>query len=76
MTWWLKAACRGMDPDLFYSERADGASDRAAKAVCARCPVVDECLDFGLYEKFGIWGGTTEKKRRVIRRQRSRRGAA
>jgi WhiB family redox-sensing transcriptional regulator len=67
MSWWQDAECRGTDPDLFFPER--GASLVAAKAVCADCSVADECLAFGLYEKFGIWGGLSERERRVLRRR-------
>lgn len=68
--WWGEAVCRGVDPDLFFPER--GASTREAKAVCARCPVQAECLEFALdtFVKFGIWGGMSERERRIMRKQR------
>lgn len=64
--WWTAAACRNVDPDLFHPER--GESTAAAKAVCARCPVRLECLDWALthHEKFGIWGGFSDQERRRI----------
>lgn len=67
-TWFAQAACRGLDPDLFFPER--GESVRQAKAVCASCPVAAECLATALNngEKHGIWGGLSEKQRRVLRR--------
>jgi len=46
----------------------------AAKAICARCPVSMACLDAGLDERFGIWGGTTERER--VRLRAARRGSA
>lgn len=55
-----------MDPDLFYPERGEEVA--TAKAVCATCPVRAECLAAGLYEKYGIWGGTSERERRKLRR--------
>jgi WhiB family redox-sensing transcriptional regulator len=63
--------CRGLDPDLFYPER--GASTREAKAVCRGCDVREDCLEYALAngEKFGIWGGLSERERRRIRRQRA-----
>lgn len=76
--WWDEANCLGVDPDLFFPER--GASTREAKAVCRGCVVSDECLEYALQnsEKFGIWGGMSERERRRVRRQRAltRRAAA
>jgi len=77
-TWQDLANCLGVDPDLFFPER--GASTREAKEVCRGCVVRDECLEFALAngEKFGIWGGMSERERRRIRRARAiaRRAAA
>lgn len=69
--WQAYANCMGVDPDLFFPER--GASTREAKEVCRGCVVRDECLEFALTngEKFGIWGGMSERERRRIRRQRA-----
>lgn len=69
--WQKDALCRGVDPDLFFPER--GASTREAKAVCHQCPVQALCLEYALQggEKFGIWGGKSERERRRIRRARS-----
>ena len=76
--WLTRAACRGMDPELFFPER--GEPTEPAKAVCAGCPVRGECLDYALtnVERFGIWGGLSERERRAIRRRqvRARRGVA
>jgi WhiB family redox-sensing transcriptional regulator len=65
------ANCLGVDPDLFFPER--GASTREAKEVCRGCPVREDCLEYALgnAEKFGIWGGMSERERRRIRRQRA-----
>jgi len=70
--WMERAACRGLSTDLFFPERGGGADTRAAKAVCAACPVSDDCYEyaFGSNERHGIWGGTSERERRRIRRQR------
>ena len=69
--WQDRANCLGVDPDLFFPER--GASTREAKEVCRGCEVRAECLEFALQngEKFGIWGGLSERERRRIRRQRA-----
>ena len=69
--WQNQANCLGVDPDLFFPER--GASTRAAKAVCKGCQVREDCLEFALTngEKFGIWGGLSERERRRIRRARA-----
>ena len=76
--WQEEANCLGVDPDLFFPER--GASTREAKAVCAGCEVRVDCLEYALAngEKFGIWGGLSERERRRLRRQRAlaRRNAA
>ncbi len=70
-TWQWQANCMGVDPDLFFPER--GASTREAKAVCRGCVVAAECLEYALVngEKFGIWGGLSERERRRLRRERS-----
>jgi len=63
--------CLGVDPDLFFPER--GASTREAKEVCRGCVVRYDCLEYALAngEKFGIWGGMSERERRRIRRARA-----
>ena len=68
--WQDFANCLGVDPDLFFPER--GASTREAKEVCKGCVVREDCLEYALAngEKFGIWGGLSERERRRIRRQR------
>jgi WhiB family redox-sensing transcriptional regulator len=69
--WQRQANCMGVDPDLFFPER--GASTREAKEVCRGCVVREDCLEYALTnsEKFGIWGGLSERERRRIRRRRS-----
>ncbi len=70
-SWQSRANCMGVDPDLFFPER--GASTKEAKEVCRGCVVRDDCLEFALRnsEKFGIWGGMSERERRRVRRQRA-----
>ena len=69
-SWQDEANCLGVDPDLFFPER--GASTRGAKEVCRGCVVRMECLEYALDngEKFGIWGGLSERERRRLRRAR------
>jgi len=66
--WTTDALCAQVDPDLFYPE--SGAPNRDAKRVCAGCEVRAECLAYALAhrERFGVWGGTTERERRRMRR--------
>jgi WhiB family redox-sensing transcriptional regulator len=70
LSWQDYANCRGADADLFFPER--GASTRKAKGICMACEVREQCLDFAISqgEKFGIWGGLSERERRRVRRQR------
>jgi WhiB family transcriptional regulator, redox-sensing transcriptional regulator len=71
--WRDHAACRRLDPDLFFPVSTSGASltdIEAAKRVCRRCPVATPCLRWALDlgQVSGIWGGTTEEERRALRR--------
>lgn len=68
LNWRLAAACRSIDPDLFFPVSSKGKSAEdvaAAKAVCGRCLVQRECLTFALRTRqaHGIWGGLTEEER-------------
>jgi WhiB family redox-sensing transcriptional regulator len=66
--WWKRAKCLTCDPELFYPQKGQTGED--AKEVCRRCPVRAECLNAALEgrERFGIWGGMTERERRRYRR--------
>jgi len=70
--WRQRAACRGVDPDIFYPVSDEDAED--AKAICRSCAAQEACLDWALRtrEKDGVWGGATERERRRIIRQRRR----
>jgi WhiB family redox-sensing transcriptional regulator len=72
LAWRRHAACRGLDPEIFYPALDDEVED--AKAICTACAVRETCLEFALQvrEKEGVWGGATEKERRRILRQRRR----
>ena len=66
--WMRDAACRGMDPELFFPERGASPADyEEARAVCATCPVRQECAEYAVPEKHGIWGGLSERERRRVR---------
>jgi WhiB family transcriptional regulator, redox-sensing transcriptional regulator len=76
--WQLRGACRGADPDIFFHPEGERGSarrnrERAAKVVCAGCPVVAECAAHALSvrEPYGVWGGMSEEDREtLIARQR------
>lgn len=80
--WVADARCAQTDPELFFPEK--GGSSKEAKAICARCTVAAECLDYALaYESrgsevgvptsypTGIYGGLSARERRAIRQQLS-----
>jgi WhiB family redox-sensing transcriptional regulator len=69
-SWRLEGLCAETDPEAFFPEK--GGSTRDAKRVCAGCPVRMECLEYALGndERFGIWGGLSERERRRVRLQR------
>lgn len=71
MNWRASALCAQTDTRLFYPEHGEPVSK--AKAVCQACPVRIECLEDALdrHERFGVWGGLTEKERRPIREARA-----
>lgn len=76
MSWRDAGACLDHDPMLWFPDR--GGSAAQAKAICADCPVMAECLDHAITfnEGSGIWGGTNEKERRTIKRRRRQEAAA
>ncbi len=70
--WCHRAACRSVDPELFFPVGTQGAGlvqVAAARAVCRRCPVESDCLRWALAnsQTSGVWGGTTEAERRALR---------
>jgi WhiB family transcriptional regulator, redox-sensing transcriptional regulator len=74
--WQDRALCAQTDPEAFFPEK--GGSTREAKKVCRSCEVRAECLEYALEhdERFGIWGGLSERERRRLKRQAmSARGA-
>lgn len=78
MEWLRRAACVGEDPELFFPVGTRGPALRevaAAKRVCARCPVITQCLAFALHsgQASGVWGGTCEEERAVLLRTSTQR---
>ena len=69
--WQASARCSEVDPEIFFPER--GGSSKAARAVCNKCDVRMQCLEYALNnkEQFGIWGGTSERERRKLRKERT-----
>lgn len=73
--WMNHAKCRGMHSSVFFGHEYEGrrrhrpsltsVEVRRAKAVCAVCPVLQECFDFAMEnrEEYGVWGGTTRSER-------------
>ena len=66
--WQERALCAQTDPEAFFPEK--GGSTREAKRICQGCEVRDACLDYALAhdERFGIWGGLSERERRRLKR--------
>jgi WhiB family redox-sensing transcriptional regulator len=70
-SWHERALCAQTDPEAFFPEK--GGSTREAKRVCTGCEVRSECLEYALAkdERFGIWGGLSERERRRLKRRAS-----
>jgi len=69
LSWQERALCAQTDPEAFFPEK--GGSTREAKKVCVSCEVRAECLEYALAndERFGIWGGLSERERRKLKRR-------
>ncbi|MEV0868408.1 WhiB family transcriptional regulator [Brachybacterium paraconglomeratum] len=69
LSWQERALCAQTDPEAFFPEK--GGSTREAKKVCISCEVRAECLEYALEndERFGIWGGLSERERRKLKRR-------
>ena len=67
--WQERGLCAQTDPEAFFPEK--GGSTREAKKVCSGCEVRSECLEYALAndERFGIWGGLSERERRKLKRR-------
>jgi WhiB family redox-sensing transcriptional regulator len=69
LEWQERALCAQTDPEAFFPEK--GGSTREAKRVCMACEVRVQCLDYALEndERFGIWGGLSERERRRVKKR-------
>ena len=67
--WQADALCAQTDPEAFFPEK--GGSTREAKRICGQCDVRAQCLEYALEndERFGIWGGLSERERRKLKRR-------
>jgi WhiB family transcriptional regulator, redox-sensing transcriptional regulator len=69
LSWQERSLCAQTDPEAFFPEK--GGSTREAKKVCVGCEVRAECLEYALEndERFGIWGGLSERERRKLKKR-------
>jgi WhiB family redox-sensing transcriptional regulator len=69
LSWQSDALCAQTDPEAFFPEK--GGSTRDAKRICTTCDVRSQCLEYALQndERFGIWGGLSERERRKLKRR-------
>lgn len=68
--WMARGLCATQPPEVFFP--SDGVGVEVAKRICAKCPVVDGCLEYALTNRIdhGVWGGTSERQRRRILKAR------
>jgi WhiB family redox-sensing transcriptional regulator len=71
--WQLRGACRGADASIFFLPEGErgprkARRERAAKSICRRCPVLEQCAAFALAtrEPYGVWGGMTPDEREEV----------
>jgi WhiB family redox-sensing transcriptional regulator len=71
LSWQEDSLCAQTDPEAFFPEK--GGSTRDAKKICTSCEVRTQCLQYALAndERFGIWGGLSERERRKLRKRAS-----
>jgi len=71
LAWQADSLCAQTDPEAFFPEK--GGSTRDAKKICSSCEVKSQCLEYALGndERFGIWGGLSERERRKLRKRAS-----
>ena len=74
--WQDLSLCSQSDPEAWFPEK--GGSTRGPKRICYRCPVISECLDYALEtdQRFGVWGGLSERERRRLKRDQAAEAAA
>ncbi|MGZ4691233.1 MAG: WhiB family transcriptional regulator [Acidimicrobiia bacterium] len=76
--WREDARCRDLGWRVFFPENEEGPENDEAKSICSECPVEVDCLQYALRTKedHGVWGGTTPRERRQMRRRRRTRKTA
>lgn len=69
-TWMARGNCTQQAPSTFFP--SDGVGVEIAKRLCEGCPVTEQCLEYALVNRIdhGVWGGTSERERRRILKQR------
>lgn len=77
MNWRDRASCLAVDPEIFFPIGNTGPAIEqieAAKSVCSRCPVTEDCLQYALEtnQDSGVWGGLSEDERRALKRRAAR----
>ncbi|HVF52249.1 MAG TPA: WhiB family transcriptional regulator [Actinomycetota bacterium] len=79
LEWQEEAACNAYENVVFFGEEGESelekqAREHRAKSICHRCPVIEPCLEFAMEtnQKYGIWGGMTDKERASLKRRRAR----
>jgi len=67
---WEFAECIGTDTEQFFENDRATHADPAVLAICHRCPIAIDCLDWAMKinEEYGVWGGMTPKQRRALKR--------
>jgi WhiB family transcriptional regulator, redox-sensing transcriptional regulator len=77
LSWQEQALCQGVEPELFFPSQGQVSVAKAAKQICGMCEVSDDCLRYALQhvELDGVWGGTSYRERRDLRRRPSERTA-
>jgi WhiB family transcriptional regulator, redox-sensing transcriptional regulator len=71
--WIHRAACKGMDTNIFFPDRGENVKVKLARTVCDGCPVKKECREYGDMERYGFWGGTSVRRRQKDRTGRTTR---
>lgn len=69
--WKTQARCIDADPEVFFPP--EGVNIREARAICATCPVQEQCLEYAIVNKieFGVWGGmSVHQRERLARRMK------
>jgi WhiB family redox-sensing transcriptional regulator len=76
VVWMSEARCRDEPAEVFFP--TDGSGVEVARRICAACPVRERCLDYAITHRIehGIWGGASERARRRMARDRSRRAGS